>query len=66
MRQLYILTVITPTFTGVRIFVDPAKAIREASITRNEYSKVSWLETKDGHASVSGTFKVTVKPITVE
>lgn len=66
MKEVYVLTLKTPEFTAVRVFTNPAKALREASKTRNDYNAVVWLETKDGHKSATGTLKVTVKPVTLE
>lgn len=66
MRELYILSVKTPDFTGVRVFSNPAKAIREASIERSRYKVQSWVKTKEGHESNDGKIKVKVMPITLE
>jgi hypothetical protein len=66
MKEVYVLTLVTPDFTAQRIFTNPAKALREASKTRKDYNAVSWLETKPGHVSASGSMKVTVKAVALE
>jgi len=66
MKEVYVLTLKTPDFTAQRIFSNPAKALREASKTRQEYNAVSWLETKHGHISATGTLSITVKAVTLE
>lgn len=77
MNQFYVMTVKTAGYVAIRIFRDPAKAMREASITRNSYVGAQWIEIKDGHVTTNGngktgmnhskdSIKVTLKPITVE
>lgn len=66
MKEVYVLTLVTPDFTAQRIFTNAAKALREASKTRKNYNAVSWLETKHGHQSASGSLKITVKAVSLE